>query len=582
MTLEENTPYGTPKPDPNSEDWDVDAESVPVEPSPWEDDPDPQPQGEMGQLGETQGEEFGLPEGAIAPLGQPLQAGLDSSDASTSEDSNAGFYDDETNNWQDEDSNWDDDSDAYADYDNIPHDPPPGDMLQEPVNERTWQDHDDDDDDSDDDEVNAAPVASELPEPEESMAVMVSPIAATEDPQNDPQDQSQDESLYPPRDEAEPDNETSDQTEPTEPEPVSPAVAQSTPTPESSPQPSPSQPPSEPTASPAVQIEVDALEQRAEALRAEIAQLERAKQQTQQAQAELQRDLGRLVQEGVSELKKRKQALTVDIERLERRQERIRKEMQTSFAGVSQDIAVRVQGFKNYLVGSLQDLSVAAEQLQIEPPQAPAAAPTPVEGAPRRSRSEWGESRGEAATSPQFSEQGFQEQRRLIRRALDQYRNNPDYYGPPWQLRRTFEPVHAERVANWFFTQGGRGAMKSTNSRLQNILIASAIASVLYLMYKRRLRVLVLANSPERLGEWRRGLQDCLGISRADFGPDRGVALFEAPEPLAQRAERFMQAGLMPLIIVDESENQLSLGLLQFPLWLAFAPDPESTLVRDW
>ncbi|USR93237.1 DUF3086 domain-containing protein [Phormidium yuhuli AB48] len=322
------------------------------------------------------------------------------------------------------------------------------------------------------------------------------------------------------------------------------------------------------------------LEERAQALRQEIAQLERVKQDMQEAQAELQRDLGRLVQEGVSELKKRKQALTVDIEQLERRQERIRKEMQTSFAGVSQDIAVRVQGFKNYLVGSLQDLSVAAEQLQIEPPQAPAAAPVPVEEAPRRSRRP--ERRPEAATSPQFSEQGFQEQRRLIRRALDQYRNNPDYYGPPWQLRRTFEPVHAERVANWFFTQGGRGAMKSTNSRLQNILIASAIASVLHLMYKRRLRVLVLANSPERLGEWRRGLQDCLGISRADFGPDRGVALFEAPEPLAQRAERFIQAGLMPLIIVDESENQLSLGLLQFPLWLAFAPDPESTVVRDW
>jgi len=578
MTLEENTPYGSPKPDPNSDDWDVDAESVPVEPSPWEDDPAPQPQGE----------EFGLPEGAIAPLAQPLQAGLDSADSSSPapEDSNAGFYDDndddEASNWDDEDSNWqdydDDESDPYADYDSIPHDPPPGDMLQEPVQDKTWQDHDDDDD-GDDDDLSAAPVASEpsepvsepvasdINEPEESRAVMVSPVAASEPPE--------------------------EQSPPSpQPEPVTADTGDSgigdsgietpktAPEPETSPE--PPQPQSQPTASPAVQMEIAALEQRAEALRAEIAQLERAKQEMQQAQAELQRDLGRLVQDGVSELKKRKQALTVDIERLERRQERIRKEMQTSFAGVSQDIAVRVQGFKNYLVGSLQDLSVAAEQLQIEPTQAPAAAPTPVEGAPRRSRGERGESRGEAAASPQFSEQGFREQRRLIRRALDQYRNNPDYYGPPWQLRRTFEPIHAERVANWFFTQGGRGAMKSTNSRLQNILIASAIASVLYLMYKRHLRVLVLANTPERLGEWRRGLQDCLGISRADFGPDRGVALFEAPEPLAQRAERFMQAGLMPLIIVDESENQLSLGLLQFPLWLAFAPDPESTIVRDW
>ncbi len=576
MTLEENPPYGSPKPDPNSSDyWETDPESD-VEPSPWEDDPDPQPQGE----------ESGLPEGAIAPLAQPLQASLDSSDSSSpaSEDSNAGFYDDETSNWDDEDSNWqdhdDDESDPYADYDSIPHDPPPGDVIQEPVQDKTWQDYDDDEDDDDfsaapvtsepvtSEPVTSEPVASEVKEPEETMAVMVSPIAATEPPEAESTPSPQPEPVAADTEEAE--------MEEAEPAPEPPQTADIPAA--SSPQP----PSAEPTASPAVQPEIDALERRAEALRAEIAQLESAKQQMQQAQAELQRDLGRLVQEGVSELKKRKQALTVDVERLECRQERIRKEMQTSFAGVSQDIAVRVQGFKNYLVGSLQDLSVAAEQLQIEPPQAPAAPPTPVEGAPRRSRGERGESRGEAATSPQFSEQGFREQRRLIRRALDQYRNNPDYYGPPWQLRRTFEPVHAERVANWFFTQGGRGAMKSTNSRLQNILIASAIASVLHLMYKRRLRVLVLANSPERLGEWRRGLQDCLGISRADFGPDRGVALFEAPEPLAQRAERFMQAGLMPLIIVDESENQLSLGLLQFPLWLAFAPDPESTVVRDW
>ncbi len=578
MTLEENTPYGSPKPDPNAEDWDVDAESVPVEPSPWEDDPAPEPQGDESRL----------PEGAIAPLAQPLQASLDSADSSSPapEDSNAGFYDD---NDDDEDSNWqdydDDESDPYADYDSIPHDPPPGDMIQEPVQDKTWQDHDDDSDD--DNDLSTAPVtsklvasepeASDINDPEESRALMVSPVAASEPPEEPSPPSPQPELVTADTgDSGVGDSSVGDsgigdsgiETPNTAPEP------------ETSPE--PPQPRATPTASPAVQMEIAALEQRAEALRAEIGQLERAKQEMQQAQSELQRDLGRLVQDGVSELKKRKQALTVDIERLERRQERIRKEMQTSFAGVSQDIAVRVQGFKNYLVGSLQDLSVAAEQLQIEPTQAPAAAPTPVEGAPRRSRGERGESRGEAAASPQFSEQGFREQRRLIRRALDQYRNNPDYYGPPWQLRRTFEPVHAERVANWFFTQGGRGAMKSTNSRLQNILIASAIASVLYLMYKRRLRVLVLANSPERLGEWRRGLQDCLGISRADFGPDRGVALFEAPEPLAQRAERFMQAGLMPLIIVDESENQLSLGLLQFPLWLAFAPDPESTVVRDW
>jgi hypothetical protein len=119
-------------------------------------------------------------------------------------------------------------------------------------------------------------------------------------------------------------------------------------------------------------------------------------------------------------------------------------------------------------------------------------------------------------------------------------------------------------------------------SRLQNILIASSAISILHKLYGDRLRTLILANSPERLGEWRRGLQDCLGIGRADFGPDRGVVLFEAPTALAQKAERLVKSNQMPLIIIDDSEEQISLGLLQFPLWLAFAPDPKMMRERDF
>jgi hypothetical protein len=118
-------------------------------------------------------------------------------------------------------------------------------------------------------------------------------------------------------------------------------------------------------------------------------------------------------------------------------------------------------------------------------------------------------------------------------------------------------------------------------SRLQNILIASAVISILHRLYGDRLRTLVLVNSPERLGEWRRGLQDCLGISRSDFSPERGIVLFEDAEPLILKADRLMEAGEMPLIIIDETENQISLGLLQFPLWLAFAPDPQQMSSAD-
>jgi hypothetical protein len=172
----------------------------------------------------------------------------------------------------------------------------------------------------------------------------------------------------------------------------------------------------------------------------------------------------------------------------------------------------------------------------------------------------------------------------LIRSTLDRYRDRPDYYGPPWQLRRTFQPVQAERVSDWFFNQSGRGVVRSMGSRLQNILIASTTISILRGIYDKRLRTLVLANSPERLGEWRRGLQDCLGITRNDFGPDRGITLFEDPMLMAQKAERLVKAGWLPLIVMDESEAQLNLSLLQFPLWLAFAADPSrsQSFDRDW
>ncbi|MCG8363390.1 MAG: DUF3086 domain-containing protein [Pseudanabaenales cyanobacterium] len=302
------------------------------------------------------------------------------------------------------------------------------------------------------------------------------------------------------------------------------------------------------------------LKQRVEDLQASYSRS--LQDQTQTVQA----DLGRLIKQGLLELERRKQALQTDLEQLERRQERIRAEMRTSFAGVSQDLAIRVQGFKDYLVGSLQDLASAAEQLELTSPEA--------DRPPARAAEAIAASADQAAPAPAFAAQRFQEQTERIRSLLDQYRLRPDYYGPVWQLRRTFEPVHAEKISNWFFTQGGRGAVKSMGSRLQNVLIASTGISVLRTLYGDRLRTLILANTPERLGEWRRGLQDCLGISRLDFGSDRGLVLFEAPEPLAQRADRLLDREQLPFIIIDESEDKINLSLLQFPLWLAFAPDP--------
>ncbi|BAZ87461.1 DUF3086 domain-containing protein [Dolichospermum compactum] len=322
------------------------------------------------------------------------------------------------------------------------------------------------------------------------------------------------------------------------------------------------------------------LQQKSSYLSAEIAELETTYATLQTQIGVTQTALSQVVQDSLSQLEQRKQALQISVEQLERRQERIRNEMRTTFAGTSQDIAIRVQGFKDYLTGSLQDLASAAEQMQLVQPVREREKPAPKEAKPVKEQMD--NATLSLSEMPQLGQQQFQDTTKKIRRLLDQYRNQPDYYGPPWQLRRTFEPIHAEKISNWLFTLGGRGALRTMGSRLQNILIASSAISILHQLYGDRVRTLILANTPERLGEWRRGLQDCLGIGRPDFGPDRGVVLFEAPTALAQKAERLVKANQMPLIIIDDSEEQISLALLQFPLWLAFAPDPKTMKDRDF
>jgi hypothetical protein len=173
---------------------------------------------------------------------------------------------------------------------------------------------------------------------------------------------------------------------------------------------------------------------------------------------------------------------------------------------------------------------------------------------------------------------------------LERYRTLPDYYGAAWKLRRTFESTHASRVASWFFDQAGRGAVRTMGTRLQNILVASATVSVLRSLYGEKIRILVLATAPERLGEWRRGFQDCLGLTRDNFGPEKGVVLFEDPEPLAIKGDRLVTEELMPLIIIDEAEEFISVDLLRFPLVIAFGRDPDAKVsyrdrdrdFRDW
>ncbi len=320
---------------------------------------------------------------------------------------------------------------------------------------------------------------------------------------------------------------------------------------------------------------IAALQVKEQNLKQEIATLQASYSSISEQLAQTQNAMSVVVQESLAHLEQRKQTLQITIEQLERRSERIRAEMRTTFAGTSQELAIRVQGFKDYLTGSLQDLAASVEQLQLTPVAKEPPLPTISTVEPPSKKVVT------PPSTPQFAEQRFQSTTKEIRQMLDEYRTKPDYYGEPWKLRRTFEPIHAERVSQWFFNQGGRGALKTMGSRLQNILISSAVISILSELHGDRLRALILANMPERLGEWRRGLQDCLGITRADFGPDRGVVLFESADAAAIKAERLVKANELPLIIVDDSEEKISLSLLQFPLLLAFAPDPQLARERE-
>ncbi|MEI6063279.1 MAG: DUF3086 domain-containing protein [Pseudanabaena sp. ELA748] len=308
--------------------------------------------------------------------------------------------------------------------------------------------------------------------------------------------------------------------------------------------------------------QIDQLKQQETDLKSEIELLKNTKSKVLQEQIDdLQAGIIRLAQADVARLEYQKQELQSAIAVLEKRKDRLDKEMTSTYAGTSQDIAVRVQGFKDYLVGSLQDLVASAEKLNLVAQSTQPVAETVVVTEKKPIKED---------EPLRLSDQTFAEYKQRVDQLLDRYRTLPDYYGPAWKLRRTFEQVHADRVSKWFFEQSGRGAIRTMGTRLQNILVTSASISVLKAIYGEKLRVLVLATLPERLGEWRRGFQDCLGLTREHFGSDKGIALFEDPEPLATKGDRLVKEGLSPLVIIDESEELIAVDLLRFPLLIAF------------
>ena len=274
-----------------------------------------------------------------------------------------------------------------------------------------------------------------------------------------------------------------------------------------------------------------------------------------------------LLEIALKELQFSRSALQKEIKELSERKIELEKEINASFTGQSDSIARRVKGFQDYLTGALQGLAQSAEQLDLVV-QPVVLQPSPLDK--KQPDEEEKPSEPVAAIADTFKPDEA-----IIRQCLEQFLGQPDFYADPWKLRRSLEAKDIALLEDWFFSMGGRGAQPSRGNRSRNVLISAALISILGELYGDHFQTLVLASQPERLGEWRRGLQDALGLEREDFGPNSGIVLFERANGVLERADRLEERGDVPLILIDAAEQSVEIPLLQFPLWLAFAAEPE-------
>jgi len=249
----------------------------------------------------------------------------------------------------------------------------------------------------------------------------------------------------------------------------------------------------------------------------------------------------------LTELQQQRTALLEEIRQLEARRGLIQKEIEASFAGQADGVARRLKGFQDYLVGALQDLAVAAEQVELVPQQV-LVQPSPLDQI--STTAEASQPLAAVAAAGLFGPDEV-----LIRERLAGFGGQPDFYADPWQLRRTLDASGAALLDDWFLGQGGRGAQPSCGSRSRNALVAAAAIAILGELYGERFQTLVLASQPERLGERR--------------------------DALVERADRLEERGELPFIVVDAGEPVIEIPILQFPLWLVFAAGPGELMADE-
>ncbi len=258
-----------------------------------------------------------------------------------------------------------------------------------------------------------------------------------------------------------------------------------------------------------------------------------------------------------------KDSLTKEIKELESKKDELEKDIDSNFKGQSDNIAKRVKGFQEYLTGALQNLSQNVEKLEL------VSQPIIVKPSPLDEKKQ-NNSTNNVINVPALSET-FKPDEKIIKGCFSSFTEQPDFYAEPWKLRRSLDSSDIEIMDDWFFNMGGRGSLESRGSRQKNALLSAGLISILGELYGDQFQTLILASQPERLGEWRRILQDSLGLTRDDFGPNSGIVLFERPEGVIERADRLEANEELPFIIIDAAETSVEIPILQFPLWVAFA-----------
>ncbi len=259
----------------------------------------------------------------------------------------------------------------------------------------------------------------------------------------------------------------------------------------------------------------------------------------------------------------KKDSLVKEINELETKKNEIEKDIESNFKGQSDNIAKRVKGFQEYLTGALQNLSQNVEGLELVS-QPIIVKPSPLDEKKQEN------STNNVVNVPALSET-FKPDKEIIKSCFTSFTEQPDFYAEPWKLRRSLDSSDIEIMDDWFFNMGGRGSLESRGSRQKNALLSAGLISILGELYGDQFQTLILASQPERLGEWRRILQDSLGLTRDDFGPNSGIVLFERPEGVIERADRLEANEELPFIIIDAAETSVEIPILQFPLWVAFA-----------